>query len=138
MVVDVGQWYTHKRQLQTRADAGAFAAGIEYADNWKPCVQSGDANRCRQDGGARASRTSAGSTPPTRRRRDYAPDSLPTPLYNENIANQSKLDVVINSTTYTDDTDYSDGGGSPPPGTPASSMPATRSRRPAATGSTCA
>ena len=41
-VIDVGQWYTHKRQLQNRADSAAFAAGIEYAKNWKACVQSSD------------------------------------------------------------------------------------------------
>ena len=29
-LVDVGTWYTHKRQLQNRADAGALAAGVEY------------------------------------------------------------------------------------------------------------
>ena len=27
LVLDVGNWYTHKRQLQNRADAAAFAAG---------------------------------------------------------------------------------------------------------------
>ena len=43
LVVDVGNWYTHKRQLQNRADAAAFAAGVEYARNWKACVQTGDA-----------------------------------------------------------------------------------------------
>jgi Flp pilus assembly protein TadG len=116
MVVDVGQWYTHKRQLQTRADAGALAAGVEYAANWQPCVQSSDAtlkaNAAR--GIANVARQYAADPEAT----DYAPDSLPTPLYNENIATQSKLDVVINSTTYADDTDYSDGGGSPPLGTP--------------------
>ena len=42
MVIDVGQWYTHKRQLQNRADAAAFAAGVEYAKNWKACVQTHD------------------------------------------------------------------------------------------------
>ena len=42
LVVDVGNWYTHKRQLQNRADAAAFAAGVEYAKNWKACVQTAD------------------------------------------------------------------------------------------------
>ena len=28
LVVDVGNWYTHKRQLQNRADAGALAGGL--------------------------------------------------------------------------------------------------------------
>ena len=31
LVIDVGDWFTHKRQLQNRADAAAFAAGTEYA-----------------------------------------------------------------------------------------------------------
>ena len=42
LVMDVGNWYTHKRQLQGRADAGALAAGVEYARNWKACVQTAD------------------------------------------------------------------------------------------------
>jgi hypothetical protein len=113
MVVDVGQWYTHKRQLQTRADAGAFAAGIEYGDVWKACVYSGS------DPGLLAAKAAAARTIANRARQyaadpetaDYAPDPLPATLYNQNIANQSKLDVVVNSTTYTNNTDYSDGGG---------------------------
>ena len=40
LVVDVGNWFTHDRQLQNRADAAAFAAGVEYANNWKACIQS--------------------------------------------------------------------------------------------------
>ena len=42
LVVDVGNWYTHKRQLQNRADAAAFAAGVAYGKNWKACVQTAD------------------------------------------------------------------------------------------------
>ena len=42
LVVDVGNWYTHKRQLQNRADAAAFAAAVEYGKNWKACVQTAD------------------------------------------------------------------------------------------------
>ncbi len=116
LVVDVGSWYTHKRQLQNRADAAAFAAGTGYAQNWKPCLQSGDAtlraNTARKI--ANVARTYAADPEAA----DYAPDALPGTLYNANIATQSKLDVVVNSTTYDDDTDYSDGGGSPPLGNP--------------------
>ena len=43
LVLDVGNWYTHKRQLQNRADAGAFAAGAEYQRAWENCVQGGNA-----------------------------------------------------------------------------------------------
>ena len=49
LVVDVGNWYTHKRQLQNRADAAAFAAGVEYAKNWKACVQTGRRRPARVD-----------------------------------------------------------------------------------------
>ena len=42
LVVDTGNWFTHKRQLQNRADAGALAAGVEYAASFASCVQDGD------------------------------------------------------------------------------------------------
>ena len=42
LVVDVGNWYTHKRQLQNRADAAAFAA-VGYPATWEACVQAGNA-----------------------------------------------------------------------------------------------
>ena len=51
LVIDVGDWYTHKRQLQNRADAGAFAAGVAYAKNWKACVQNEDPALKASDGG---------------------------------------------------------------------------------------
>ena len=40
LVVDAGNWYTHKRSLQNRADAGALAAGLEYIknNNLRNCV----------------------------------------------------------------------------------------------------
>ena len=107
LVLDVGNWYTHKRQLQNRADAAAFAAGVAYAKNWKACVQTGDstlkANTAQEI--ADAARQYAGDPDAT----DYAGDTLPTdPLVNTQIANQSKLDVAVNSTSYDDNTDYSD------------------------------
>jgi hypothetical protein len=120
LVVDVGNWYTHKRQLQNRADAGAFAAGVEYARNWKACVQSSDpvlrAKTALEI--ADAARQYAGDPEAT----DYNGATLPAALQNTEIADQAKLDVVINSNdpNYTDDTDYTDGGGSPSGGTPCS------------------
>ena len=39
-IVDTGIWFTHKRQLQNRADAGALAAGVQYAANWAACARS--------------------------------------------------------------------------------------------------
>ena len=107
LVLDVGNWYTHKRQLQNRADAAAFAAGVSYGKNWKACVQNTDpaaqvaaAQRDRQHGTGVCGRPRSG-----RLRR-----ASPGPCTTREIANQSKLDVVINSTNYTDNTDDSDGG----------------------------
>jgi hypothetical protein len=116
-VVDAGSWYTHKRQLQNRADAAAFAAGIEYAKNWKGCVQNGDTVLKASTARAIANKARQFAADPEAS--DYAPDALPSALYNGSIANQSKLDVVINSTTYTDDTDYNDDNGSTTPLSPA-------------------
>ena len=106
LVLDVGNWYTHKRQLQNRADAGAFAAGTAYAKNWKACVQTGDptlkANTAQEI--ADAAREYAGDPEAS----DYAGGALPASLYNTEIANQNKVNVNINSTTY----DNTDAGGS--------------------------
>ncbi|HEX5582752.1 Tad domain-containing protein [Gaiella sp.] len=118
LVIDVGNWYTHKRQLQNRADAAAFAAGVAYSKNWKACVQTDDpalkASTAQKI--ADTARQYAGDPDAT----DYAGGTLPAgPLENTQIANQSKFDVAINSTSYDDNTDYSDGGpGPPPPGDP--------------------
>ena len=116
LVVETGNWFTHDRQLQNRADAGAFAAGVEYAKNWKACVQTADLALKRRTGLeiANAARQYAGN-PETADYTDLDPSGVvPVSLYNDNIARQSanqaqnKLDVVINSTTYADDTDYTD------------------------------
>ncbi len=107
LVIDVGNWYTHKRQLQNRADAAAFAAGVSYGKNWKACVQTADpalkASTAQKI--ADAARQYSGDPDPS----DYAGDVLPAaPLENTQIANQAKVDVAINSTSYDDNTDYSD------------------------------
>ena len=41
--IDAGYWFSHKRELQNQADAGAFAAAVEYDKNWRACL-SGDAS----------------------------------------------------------------------------------------------
>jgi Flp pilus assembly protein TadG len=94
LIVDVGDWYTHKRQLQNRADAAALAAGVQYQTNWPACTTS----TTQQD----IVRAAA---------RQYAGDPAATGPVNTEIANQSNLDVIINSTSYTAGTDDSDGGG---------------------------
>ena len=40
LIVDVGNWYVHKRQLQNRADAAALAAGVQYQANFPACITS--------------------------------------------------------------------------------------------------
>jgi hypothetical protein len=113
LVVDVGNWFTHDRQLQNRADAGAFAAGVEYAQGWKACVYEGtDATRLAAKAAtaariADAARQYAADPEGS----DYSTGVLPAALHNSEIANQANVDVVINSSNpdYNDDTDYTDG-----------------------------
>jgi hypothetical protein len=38
MAMDFGNWYVHKRQLQSRVDAGALAAGVAYGPNAADCL----------------------------------------------------------------------------------------------------
>ena len=122
VVIDVGNWYTHKRQLQNRADAAALAAGIEYAKSWKACVYEGtDVAKLALK--RKVSQEIANAA------RQYAADPevsdytfldpagpVPATLYNDQIVRQDPdqaknyLDVVINSrdNDYTDDKDYTD------------------------------
>jgi len=110
LVIDVGNWYTHKRQLQNRADAGALAAGVEYGRQIYRCLSGtpGDVTIAEAEIN-QAARAFAGSA-------SYAPapgggpDTLPDPtVSNTEIANQLNLDVQLNSTSY--DSAVSDGGG---------------------------
>jgi hypothetical protein len=111
LVVDVGNWFTHKRQLQNRADAAAFAAGVEYAKSWKACVQDGNAGLKLTTAQTIADAARQYAADPEAA--DYAGGTLPAALHNSEIANQANLDVVINSSDpdYNDDTDHSDLGG---------------------------
>ena len=105
LVVDVGNWFTHKRQLQNRADAGAFAAAVGYSKNWQGCFASDPTIRA---AAARAIANAARQYSADPDPGDYTPDPIPASLYNDQIANQSKLDVVINSTDFVNNNDYSD------------------------------
>ena len=98
LVIDVGNWYTHKRQLQIRADAGALAAGVSYAQNWTACVQSDDPTLKATTALTIANMARQYAADPEAS--DYAPDSVPVSLHNSEIANQAKLDVVVNSPSY--------------------------------------
>ncbi len=48
MAMDFGNWYIHTSQLQTRADAAALAAGLEYTSRFKDCPSSNERDRERR------------------------------------------------------------------------------------------
>jgi Flp pilus assembly protein TadG len=79
-VLDVGNWFVHKRHLQTQADAGALAAG-------------GSFNQCFGGGGSTAVENMA---------RRYAGDPGASSIFNSQVggANRGALTVRINSKTY--------------------------------------
>ena len=104
LVVDVGQWYSHKRQLQTRADSAAWRPA--WSSRRTGCRVSRGRSDAQGEDAARGIANAARQYAADPEAADYAPDPVPTPLFNANVATQSKLDVVVNSTTYTDDTDY--------------------------------
>jgi len=80
LVLDVGNWFVHKRHLQTQADAGALAAG-------------GSFNQCFGGGGSTAVENMA---------RRYAGDTGSSSAYNSQLggSNRGSLTVRINSKTY--------------------------------------
>ncbi|MGH3033362.1 MAG: pilus assembly protein TadG-related protein [Gaiellaceae bacterium] len=88
-VVDVGNWFVHKRHLQMQADAGALAGGGTFTF---PCSDS----------------------PIVGETRKYAGDQGAGAPYNLQIppTDQSNVHVLVNSQSYWNEggTDYSDGG----------------------------
>jgi Flp pilus assembly protein TadG len=81
LVVDAGNWFTHKRQLQNRADAGALAAGYEYLAQLGSC----------QTNPILAGNAIAAAA------KQYAGDpAVSGPKYNTEIAKQSRVTVLIN------------------------------------------
>jgi hypothetical protein len=89
LVVDVGNWFVHKRHLQMQADAGALAGGGSFTF---PCADD----------------------PIVSNTRKYSGDATSGSPYNLQVAptEQSNVHVLINSTAYWNEggTDYSDGG----------------------------
>jgi hypothetical protein len=89
MVVDVGNWFLHKRHLQLQADAGALAGGGVFTF---PCSDDAIVNESRR----------------------YAGDPGSGTPYNLQVAptDQSNVHVLVNSASYWNEggTDYSDGG----------------------------
>ena len=106
----------HRRRQLVHAQAATpeprrrrgVCGGVEYGKNWKACVQTGDpalkASTAQKI--ADSARQYAGDPDAT----DYAGGVLPAALENTQIANQAHVDVAINSTSYDDNTDYSDDG----------------------------
>jgi hypothetical protein len=91
MVMDVGNWYTHKRQLQNRADAGALAAGVELTRRWPQCMTDTTAENA-----------------VTAAAKRYAGDIGNDPsAVNTEIAENSRFNVYVNSTSY-NGPDFSD------------------------------
>ncbi len=89
LVVDVGTWFTHKRQLQNRADSAALAAGVEYATRWAACVQNGDPLT-----------KSLAATAIEDAARQYAGDpGVAGTLRNTEITEQGRVNVEVNSTS---------------------------------------
>jgi hypothetical protein len=88
-VVDVGNWFVHKRHLQLQADAGALAGGGVFRF---PCSDA----------------------PIEAEARKYAGDPGGAAPYNLQISptDQANVHVLVNSTVYWNEggTDYSDGG----------------------------
>ncbi len=66
IVVDVGNWYVHKRHLQTLVDAGAFAAGTEVLGLLVPVRKSPGRERCNPRHGARNMRVTRTRDPATK------------------------------------------------------------------------
>ena len=121
LVIDVGNWFSHKRQLQNRADAGALAAGSEWATKFTACAQGGVPADTAGKAIARIGQQYAGNPNPDPDPPGTGYDPTLTPPVNTETANQSNVEVFINSTD--EDSTVSDGGGpcfKHPPGDPTS------------------
>jgi len=95
LVLDAGNWFAHKRELQNRADAAALAAGVELAKDWPGCIGN--------------STDEAAITAVAKR---FGGDiELDPTAVNTEVVNNSKFDIAVNSTSYDTGTDNSDGGG---------------------------
>lgn len=90
LAMDVGNWYVHKRQLQNRVDAAAYAAAVEYGFRFPACVGN-----------------SAQADLITTKAKQYAGDTSVSGAVNTAI--NSNVTVKVNALGL-DDIDESDGG----------------------------
>jgi hypothetical protein len=98
LVVNVGNWFTHKRQLQNRADAGAHAAGVEYASKWPACIQDAD-----------PAAKAAASAAIIAQARKFAGERTDPTAFNTEVAVQANTNIILNSTAFDVGTDFTDG-----------------------------
>ncbi|HET7515438.1 MAG TPA: pilus assembly protein TadG-related protein, partial [Gaiella sp.] len=112
LVVDVGNWYTHKRQLQNRADAAALAAGLEYGPQIYRCLSGNPTEVANAETEISQQARAYAGDPTYVPAVGGGPDGLPDPTAatNTEIAKQSNIQVWLNSTSY-DGPNGSDGGG---------------------------
>ena len=92
LVVDVGNWFSHKRNLQTKADAGALAAATAYGGRLPACETNATLEAQISDIA-----------------RQYAGDPTSSGTQNVGVNDPTRLNVQINSTSYS--TQATDGGG---------------------------
>ena len=88
LALDVGNWFTHKRQLQNRADAGALAAGVEYQDRLTSCL-----------GTDPVAQAAAGAVI-AQMAKKYAGDPTASGPVNTEVANQGTYTVNVNANGY--------------------------------------
>jgi Flp pilus assembly protein TadG len=90
LVVDAGNWFTHKRQLQNRADAGALAAGVEYLSQLANC---------------QANPSGAGTSIAAAAKKYAGDPATAGTKYNQEITNDDDLVVAINRANVSDASD---------------------------------
>ncbi|MDQ3691280.1 MAG: pilus assembly protein [Chloroflexota bacterium] len=80
ITVDIGNWFVHKRHLQTQVDSAAFAGGTEFTGCFYDPVSANLAIASRALGYAgdtlRLGKQSAGATPSTTNRQVQTPDDV--------------------------------------------------------------
>jgi Flp pilus assembly protein TadG len=102
IALDIGNWYAHKRELQNKVDAAALAGGVQYTTN-----NFADLLACRT-GGAAAATAASDITNAAKSYSGVAGLPAPWNTPHNTLPDGTSDTVVVNSTTYTAGTDYSD------------------------------